>query len=84
MFFFIEYYLNHRCKGYINIIFKTKTKIVQENRCTLQSMDTLSQKKKKKKTVENMKSPHYSLTVINLFVFFSEKTNLFIYLQYIG
>ena len=31
------------------IIFKMKTKIVQENRSTLQSMDTLSQKRKRKK-----------------------------------
>ena len=27
-----------------------------------------------------MKSPHYSLTVTNLFIFFSKKINLFIYL----
>ena len=33
----------------------------------------LISKKKKKKTVENMKSPHYSLTVTNLFIFFFKK-----------
>ena len=38
---------------------------------------------KKKKKFENMKSPHYSLTVTNLLFFFSKKINLFIYLQYI-
>ena len=54
------------------IIFKIKTKIVQENRSTLQSMDTLSQKKEKEKK-DNLKSPHYLLTIMNLFI----------YLQYI-